>query len=218
MPQIADPKDCLAPSLFIDSDEPSIQACVAELALDDLEPAERAVRIFNFVRDTITYEFSIRITPEEYKASHTLNDGKGFCVRKSLLLAALGRAAGIPSALVLADMRDSSLSPDAIQGLGTDIMHHHGMAAFFLQGQWLKVDSALSPELVEKRGYRLVEFDGKTDAMHDTTTLNGEPHMSYIAIHGIYADLPYEETMRAYATGYSNASAEMLSRMGLTRK
>ena len=211
----ADPKQCLKPAHFINSDDPSIRACVAGMALDGLSDSDKAVRLFNFVRDTITYEFGIRIAAEEYRASHVLEDGKGFCVRKSILLAALGRAAGIPSALILADMRDGSLSPRVIEALGSDIMYHHGMTAFYLNDQWLKVDSALSPELVQKRGYRPVEFDGKSDGLHENRTLSGDPHMEYVTIHGIYEDLPLEDALKAYATGYSNANPDLVKNMGL---
>ena len=52
-----DPSACLASTESIDSDAPEIQAAVDSLDLGDASPAERAVAIFNHVRDSIEYEF-----------------------------------------------------------------------------------------------------------------------------------------------------------------
>lgn len=215
MIEFPNPEDCLAPTTFIDSDARTIRECVQNLHLDGLTPNERAIRLFNYVRDEITYEFSIRVTQEEFKASFTITDGKGFCVRKSLLLCALCRAEDIPSVIILSDMRDKSLPPKMVEALGTDILFCHGLAGIHLDGQWLKLDPSLSPELVEKRQYRLVEFDGKSDALQDSTTLSGDPHMEYVAYHGAYTDLPYQQMMAGFDDGFSNANKATLEQMGL---
>ena len=209
-----DPNDCLAPAETIDSDAPEIVSAVESLDLGDASPAERAVAIFNHVRDSIEYEFAIRNTPREYKASFTIQDGRGFCVRKAIVVAAMCRAAGIPSVIILSNMRDKSLSPRIIDMLGTDVMHNHGLAGVFLDGQWLKLDASLSPELVAKKRYRLVEFDGKSDALQSDTTLTGSPHMEYVAYHGTYTDLPYKQMMRGFDEGYANADKDQLVKMG----
>lgn len=209
-----DPRDCIAPGEFIDSEAHEIEAAVARLNIAESSPSERAVAIFNHVRDTIEYEFAIRNTPGEYKASFTIQDGRGFCVRKSILVAAMCRAAGIPAVVILSNMRDMSLSPRIVQMLGTDIMYNHGLAGVYLDGQWFKLDASLSPELVAKKQYRLVEFDGRSDALQSNTTLTGDPHMEYVAYHGAYTDLPYKQMMRGFDAGYANADKEQLVRMG----
>ena len=76
-------------------------------------------------------------------------------------------------------MRDRSLSRRVVDMLGTDVMFNHGLAGVYLDGKWLKLDASLSPELVAKRNYRLVEFDGASDALQRDTTLSGDPHMEY---------------------------------------
>lgn len=213
--EFPNPEDCLTSATFIDSDAPAIRERTEELQLDGLAPNERAVKLFNHVRDEVVYEFGIRTTPEEYKASFTITDGKGFCVRKSLLLCALCRAVDIPSVIILSNMRDQSLSPKMAKALGTDIMFNHGLAGIHLDGQWLKLDPSLSPELVEKKQYRLVEFDGASDALQDTTTRTGDPHMDYVAYHGAYPDLPYAQMMIGFEEGYSNADKATLNQLGL---
>lgn len=207
--------DCLAPTHFIDSDADSIQACVRSLELDGLSPKARAIRLFNYTRDNVIYEFSIRTTPDEFKASYTVVNGRGYCVRKSILLCALCRAAGIPAAIILANMRDRSLSPKIIEALGTDVMYYHGLTGIHLNGEWLKLDPSLSPDLVTKKHYRLVEFDGVSDALQENSTLTGGPHMEYVAYHGAYVDLPYEDMMAGYTAGFSNSNKEMLNQLGL---
>lgn len=210
-----DPDSCLQPGRFIDSTELVIRSTVEDLGFLDLRERERAIALFEFVRDGLEYEFAIRLQPEEYRASITFKEGRGFCVRKSLVLCALSRAAGIPSALVLSDMRDRSLSPGVTAALGTDVMYHHGLAALYVSGRWLKVDAALSPTLVARKKYIPVIFDGQSDALQQPTTLEGKPHAEYLMFHGYYQDLPYEQMMQAFQAGYRNADSQKLQALGL---
>ncbi|MBN1344268.1 MAG: transglutaminase family protein [Phycisphaerae bacterium] len=210
-----DPGSCLGSTRFIDSEHPRIQETIRRLELKALSPRERARRLFTFVRDDIAYEFAIRFTPEQYVASYVLQDGKGFCVRKAVLLCALGRAAEIPTALVLSDLRDFTLSTDVKAALHTDVMYHHGLSALHVNGTWLLADASLTPELNRRKGYRLVEFDGARDALLPDTTLNGSPHVQYVAFHGLYADLPYDQMMQAFQRGYANADRSKIPKLGL---
>ncbi len=166
------------------------------------------------MRDEIAYEFRIRFTPGEYVGSQILEEGRGFCCRKSALLCTLGRAAGIPGALALADMRDASLPPDFIKALGTDVMYHHGLAAFHLGGRWLKLDVALSPDVVSRKRTAPVVFDGDTDALHASETVDGQPSMTYMRFHGIYPDVPFDQMMTAFHAGYAGATPAMRGSMG----
>ena len=215
MLEFPSPESCISPSSFMDSDAQTIQDCIGSLALDALTPNECAVKLFNYVRDEVVYEFNIRKNPEEFKASYTVTDGRGYCVRKSILLAALCRAAGIPAVIILANMRDRSLPSKVVEALGTDIMFYHGLTGVYLDGKWLMLDASLSPELVDKKKYRLVEFDGHSDALQEPTMLNGDPHMEYVAYHGAYVDLPYEQMMEGYTEGYSKGNSAMLKQLGL---
>lgn len=100
-----DPSACLEPTDFVNADHPAIVDCVGRLELARRTPVERAVRLFEFVRDDVEYEFAAKLKREEYVASYVLAEGKGFCVQKSVLLCALARAAAIPTALVMSDLR-----------------------------------------------------------------------------------------------------------------
>ena len=210
-----DPENCLQPTDFIDAANPAIIACVAALGIDTLPPPERARILFEFVRDEIRYEFMAKLGKDEYVASRILADGKGFCVQKAILLCALGRAAGIPTALELSDLRDHTLPAKIVSAVGTNIMYHHGLNAFHLSGRWIKADASLSADLVTKKGYRLVEFDGTADALQSATTQAGAPHAEYIRYHGLYADLPFEQMMQTFIQAYARADIAALTEMGL---
>ncbi len=209
------PEQCLAETPYVDAHSPPVLDTVAALGVASRSPVERAAAVFSFVRDRIRYNFSAPRDPDAYVASRILTAGTGFCVQKALVACALGRAAGIPTALVLADLRDRSLSPAVIAALGTDIMFHHGLTAFHLDGAWRVADASLSPDLVARKRYRRVDFDGRSDALIAPTSADGLPHAEYLKIHGLYADLPYDQMIAAFAAGYCRADAHVLAKMGL---
>lgn len=207
-------EECLAPTRFVESTHPEIVARVEALGVHSLEPAARAAALFHHVRDTIRYEFMAKVTPDEYRASYALREGKGFCVQKAVLLCALSRAVGVPCAIVLSDLVDESLSPKIARALGTNTMFHHGLNAFHIDGRWLKADASLSPDVTTRKGYRPVEFDGRKDALLPETTLAGSPHAKYVRFHGMYADLPFDQMIAAFMAAYQNADVQVLAEMG----
>jgi hypothetical protein len=209
-----DPEECLAATAFLDAGHLSLKTCVSTLGVLDLTPVERAVRLFEFVRDEILYECLAKIRREEYVASYVLEIGRGFCTQKAVLLAALGRAAGVPTALVLTDLRDESLSERAFRAMGgKNLFEYHGVVAFHIDGRWLKADATQSPDIVQRKGYRRVEFDGRADALLAPETLEGKPHIRYEAVRGVYTDLPFDEMMRLFRAQYSQANLDALAAM-----
>jgi len=205
-----DPRDCLEPTGFADADHPAIVEALDALGIDGAPPRERAAAVFAFVRDAVSYEFMAKFTRQEYVASHVLARRRGFCVQKSMLACALGRAAGVPTALVLSDMRDHTFPARMVRALGTDVMHQHGLNAYHLDGRWLLADGVFSPDLVARRAYRPVHFDGTADALLAPTTLSGRPHIEYTAFHGIHADLPFDELMDGFRRGYTSVDIPAL--------
>ncbi len=199
-----DPRACLGPTTFIDTGTAAIADRARRLAPGGSR-VERAVATFRFVRDELEYRFQASMAREDYVASAVLGQQGGFCVQKAIVAAALGRAAGIPTALVLSDLRDRSLPPRIVAALGTDIMFHHGLTAFHLEGAWRIADASLSPALVTRKGYRVVDFTGHDDAVQSSTTVDGRPHAEYLRIHGLYADLPFEQMIAAFQAGYARA-------------
>lgn len=208
------PGACLTPTRYIESTHPAIVDCVERLRVRELATPARAAALFRFVRDEICYEFMAKLTPEEYLASHVLQESKGFCVQKAVLLCALLRAAEVPCAIVLSDLVDHSLSPKIAGALGTNVMFHHGLNAFYVEGGWLKVDASLSPDVTMRKGYHLVEFDGTAEALLPETTLAGGPHATYARFHGTYAELPFDQMMNAFMVAYQHVDVLALSQLG----
>lgn len=208
--RLLDPAQCLDPTEFLDSDSASVKA----LAQARGDTVQNAVRLFEHVRDEIQYEFRAKLTKDEYRASRVLVDGKGFCVQKAVLLCALLRAAQIPSALVLCDLKDYTLPMRIVQAMGTDTMFHHGLNAIHLNGRWLLADASLSPDVVERKRYRRVDFDGEDDALFPKTTLAGAAHAEVVRFHGMYTDLPYNQMVGAFMAAYAQADLAALARMG----
>jgi len=205
---------CLEPTKFIDSDHEWIRDCVSRLGVSILSVKEKAVLLFRFVRDQIQYHPWPGLTENEYLASYVLAQRCGFCTQKAILLGALGRAAGVPTALVFSDLRDHTLPPDFVKALGTNVMHYHGLNAFYLNDDWMVVDASHSPDITARKGYRPVEFDGNSDAKIRSTTLSGEPHAEYLKFHGIFQDLPFEQMLQVFVNAYQNTDIQALERLG----
>ena len=139
---------------------------------------EKAVRLFYFVRDSIEYStYMVSVFIEDFRASRILEWGKGYCVQKAVLLAALGRAAGVPSRLVFAKIKNHKVPPQILEMIGTNIFPRHGYNQFFLNGRWVSAAATFNKELCERNRLPTVEFDGKRDAILPKKGLNGEPYI-----------------------------------------
>ena len=153
---------------------------------------DRAKQLFVFVRDTIRYDFTPKLdTRDSWRASTTLQRGKGFCQQKAVLLAALYRAAKLPSAICFQHIRDHKLLDSRFATLlPNGIITFHGLAAVWASGHWLRVDPSLDSGLVRIRGYRLTEFNGASEAVLPATDLNGQPHFDFLDQSGPFANFP----------------------------
>lgn len=109
-------------------DTSSVSALARSLSYGSTSQYDTAVKIFNWVRDNITYSFYYNT---KYGASGTLSSRTGNCCDKTNLLVALSRAAGI----------------SAIYKTGycyfTTSGHWYGhvWANLYLNGQWIPADT-----------------------------------------------------------------------------
>ncbi|RZO83786.1 MAG: transglutaminase domain-containing protein [Oceanococcus sp.] len=190
---------------FIDSDHPKIKAFSKQHSGKTRKDKTRSVELYLAVRDLIPYDpFTIRQQPEFLKASSTLADGRGFCVAKAVLYAAVLRAAGIPARIGFADVRNHLTTPRLMELMQTDIFHHHGYTEVWLDQRWIKATPAFNKDLCDKFGILPLDFDGNTDSIFHPFDAEGKRHMEYIQDHGSYADVPFEELMGVYRKHYPN--------------
>jgi len=154
---------------------------------------EKAIKIFYFVRDSIRYNiYMISVFIEDFRASRILEWGKAYCVQKAVLLTALGRAAGIPSRLVFAKIKNHTIPDHVAKMFNTTTFPRHGYNQFFLNGRWVSATATFDKVLCEKNGLPAVEFDGKRDAILPEKDLKGAPYIEYIEKFPPKEDLPFD--------------------------
>jgi len=148
----------LAPTYFVNSDSAEVQQFVAQ-ALRELSPdapqTEKAIRLFEAVRDGIRYDpYTFALTADAYRASCIAGAQAAFCVPKAIILAACLRAAGIPAALGFADVRNHLNTPKLQELMGTDLFVYHGYVQLWLGSNSYKVTPAFNMDLCERFGVR----------------------------------------------------------------
>lgn len=182
----------LRPTRFIDSDNPKVIAYANSLTASDKSDREKAIDLYYGVRDGILYDpHHIILEPEAISASLTLERGRGYCVEKSLLLAAAGRVHNIPSRLGFSIVKNHLSTQKFIDMLGSDKFVFHGYNEFWLEGKWVKCTPAFNKSLCEKFGVMPLEFDGLNDSIFHEYA-GGKKYMEYLHEYGQFDDLPYD--------------------------
>ncbi|MEI6314979.1 MAG: transglutaminase family protein [Syntrophus sp. (in: bacteria)] len=188
---------------FIDSNSPAVIAFANRAAEGATSQKEKAIRLYNAVRDEIQYDpYRIEFTPEAFRASVIIDKGYGYCVAKAIVLAAVGRAADIPSRLCLADVRNHLTTERLKKVMKTDLFIYHGYTEFYLNGRWLKITPTFNRSLCERFHVKPLEFDGENDAIFHPYDMEGRRHMEYVKDHGYFADVPYEKIIEMFETHY----------------
>jgi transglutaminase-like putative cysteine protease len=187
-----------ADTFFLNKSHPVVIA-FAEKALgmtlaDSLKisPKSRAVTLFYAVRDQIRYDpYRITFDDEAYQAHAVIEAGFGWCISKAAVLAAVLRAADIPSVIGLADVVNH-LTTDKLRERmgGQTTFYNHGYVGLQIDGQWHKAVPAFNIELCERFGVKPTEFDGESDALYQEFDQANRRHMEYLVDHGTWDDLP----------------------------
>jgi transglutaminase-like putative cysteine protease len=193
---------------YIDSDSSGIREFAQRAVAGEASDIGRAIKLFYKVRDGWRYDpFSIRLDPDGYVASRFLEASAGYCLPKAILLAALARAVGIPSAIGLSDVMNHLMTKKLRQRLGgTDLLIHHGYAVLYLEGKWVKAAPAFNIELCERFGVHPTEFDGRSDAVFQEFDAMNRRHMEYVNDHGMWSDFPYDRVMADFRAFYPAAT------------
>lgn len=195
--------ECLASTGYLDAAHPSVVKKAQELTSRIGDKREQAVALFRYVRDNFPYKIIYEIPDRAYfRASVTLARGDGFCMPKSVLLAALARAAGIPSRLHFADIRNHILPSTTLERLRTDVMAYHTYVELLLDRKWVKATPSFDLKFCDKFDLVSVDFDGVHDALLHHDDRKGRLHIDYMADYGTRADFPIDEVISAFSRTY----------------
>lgn len=215
LPPVVDgPGGCTGPTDVIESEHPAVVARAQELVRGLTGERERAEALFLWVRDAIAYDFTPDLrTRADWAASGTLARGRGFCQQKAVLLAALARAAGIPSAITFQRIVDHKLKDTRFEAmLPGGLITFHGLDFLWVDGAWRPADATLDAGLCARRGYRLTELWPGDAARLPLLDLAGEPHFDILLESGPFADQPESITTLAAAMHESWAGLKDLAR------
>jgi transglutaminase-like putative cysteine protease len=145
---------------------------------------ESARAIYQFVRD-LDYEGGDFEDLEIYRASSVLAGGRGYCVGKASLCAALARSAGIPARVAFADVRNHLAAPRLLRAMGTDIFAWHGYTELLLRGQWVKVSPTFDTVTCQRAGVAPLEFDARAlPGRRDAPPLSLRPRPGHQPVQG----------------------------------
>lgn len=180
-----------APTEFLDYHHPRVREFVERAVAGAGSPSQRAVRLYYAVRDGLDYEvYRQDLSRAGLRASAIVARGEGFCVHKSILYAAAVRAVGVPSRIVVSEVRNHLASPQLRALVGGDVFVHW-LTSVYLDGRWLRVTPVFNKTLCRLYGMEPLEFDGSAEArLHPAA--EGE-QMEFLAEHGEFGDVAYDE-------------------------
>jgi|SRR5215475_1204673 len=193
------------PTEFLDYSSPAVRDFVARVLPDPSAGTdiEQARALYYAVRDGIQYEvYDADLSRQGLRASAIIERGKGFCVHKSIVYAAVTRAVGIPSRLVYGDVRNHLASPRLVELVGGDVFTYHALTSVYLDGRWVKATPVFSKLLC--RLYRMtpLDFDGLTDSLCHPYDEAGRQHMEFLQWHGEFDDFPYDTVVRGIRSAH----------------
>lgn len=167
------------------------------------EDTQRAVAVYYAIRDGILYDpYSADISVAGLKATTVLEERRGWCVSKAILLAACCRALGIPARLGYADVLNHLSTEKLRQRMKTNVFYWHGYTALYLDDRWVKATPAFNIELCEKFGLKPLEFNGRDDSIYHAFDQAGNRHMEYLHDRGQFLEPPIEAMRRTFDEHY----------------
>lgn len=162
-------KDFLVGTKYCDSDNEVIRTTTSLLTDGITDEREKAVKIFDYVRDTVLYCFG----PWNTRASETLMRRRGMCTNKNNLFIAMLRAAGIPSGYGILDVDAREYFgvinlPTFQKYVSPRSVHFYSYV--YLDGQWHKCDPSTDLPFALRVGdfnppSVLVRWDGTCDSL-----------------------------------------------------
>ncbi|MPY95474.1 MAG: transglutaminase [Acidimicrobiia bacterium] len=194
-------EEALAATHYVDADHPDVRDWAADVVRGQASARDKAVALFYAVRDD---PYSSSPDAEDYRASVIVGQDRNWCVPKSILLTAGARAAGVPSLLGFADVRNHLASEKLLDRVGTDLFAFHGYSTFLIDGRWVKATSAFNIEMCTRFGVKPIEFDGVNDSLYHEFDVEGRHHMEYVRQRGEFVELPWDEICRVFEEIYGH--------------
>ncbi|WP_019853345.1 transglutaminase-like domain-containing protein [Actinopolyspora mortivallis] len=185
----------MEPTEFLDHDSGPVRDFV-HCAVEGAESSrEKAVRLYYAVRDGVDYEvYGSDMSRHGLRASTIVENGRGFCVHKSVLYAAAVRAVGIPSRIVVTKVRNH-LASDRLRSLVGGDTFVHWLTSVRIDGRWLRATPVFNRLLCRLYGMSPLEFDGTSESLYHPFDSRGGERMEFLASYGEYDDVDYEGLM-----------------------
>jgi transglutaminase-like putative cysteine protease len=178
---------------FINSNDAKVKEYAHAIVPESASVKEKVIALYKAVRDDVFYNpYNLILDPHKISASLTLDRKSGYCVEKSLLLAAVGRVHGIPSRLGFSIVKNHISTDKFVERLKSDKFVFHGYNEFWVDGKWVKCTPAFNAALCEKFGVKPLNFDGEHDSIFQEFTTGGQKYMEYLHEYGQFADFPYD--------------------------
>ena len=198
-----DTSELLSPGRFIDSDAAPVADFAHEATAGLAGEMDKILGLYRAVRDRIAYDPYVDFSdPANFRASHVLATGRGFCVGKAALLAAACRAIGVPARVGYADVRNHLTSRRLYERVRTDVFVWHSYADLNVRGRWVKATPAFDLALCERVGLKPLEFDGENDSLFHPFDREGRRHMEYLRDRGTFPDVPFEAIQADFRLTY----------------
>jgi transglutaminase-like putative cysteine protease len=188
---------------FIDSGDLDVRALAESETCGAGDDVSRAVKLYYAVRDKILYDpYHCGEARSYFRASDCLRAGRGFCIPKAALLAAVARCVSIPARVGFADVRNHLSTKKLLELVGSDLFIWHSYTELYLEGRWVKATPAFNLKLCERFGVRPLEFDGRQDSLFHEYDQGGRRHMEYVRERGHFPDVPYDEIVADFKKMY----------------
>jgi hypothetical protein len=120
-------REFLEPNAYIQSDDAELKALAVKILAGEKKIFSAAVKLRRWVAENMTFDLGIAMAP----SSEILRNRRGTCVGYATLLAALARAAGIPSRVVIG----------YVYALG--MFGGHAWTEIMAGETWIPIDAAL---------------------------------------------------------------------------
>ena len=200
----------MQPGHYVESSALAVVSLAEKTVAGLTTQKEKAIALFDMVRDTIRYDpYTMSLCKKDYMTTAILERRSNWCVPKAILLTAIARAAGIPTAVGFADVRNH-LNTEKLRSLmGSDLFIYHGYAAFWLEGRWVKATPAFNMELCDRFGVHPLIFDGVNDALFHEFNANDDRHMEYVNDRGLFVDAPVEKIIAEMQCQYPNLATAL---------